>query len=211
MGAIDKQIASLVADADSVQPAPSPLRLWLRWMAIALVYIAISLLVLGVRADIMERLHSAMFIAEMGVLIAIVSSTALSASLLAYPDIYQRHRWALTPIFMFVIFVGVIVLAWQADNPPSPLPVHSYQCSLTIAVLSLLPAAWMFYSMRQLASTHWHLAGIVVMLSAFSTGAIILRLSEQTNSIIHVIEWHYLPMIGVASVGVWLGKVLLKW
>lgn len=211
MDAIEKQIASLVADAKSVRPAPSPLRLWLNWMAIALVYIVISLLVLGVRADVMERLHSAMFIAEMGVLIAIVSSTALSASLLAYPDIYQHSRWTLTPVFMFVIFVGVIVLAWQADNPPSPLPVHSYQCSLTIAMLALLPAAWMFYSMRQLASTHRHLAGIVVMLSAFSTGAIILRLSEQTNSIIHVIEWHYLPMIGVASVGVWLGKVLLKW
>jgi hypothetical protein len=49
------------------------------------------------------------------------------------------------------------------------------------------------------------------MLSAFSIGAITLRLSEQTNSIIHVIEWHYLPMVGVAWLGVWLGKSLLKW
>ncbi|MFA5172446.1 MAG: DUF1109 domain-containing protein [Sulfuriferula sp.] len=208
---MEKQIASLVADADSVQLAPSPLILWLKWMAIAVVYIVISLLVLGVRSDVWVRLHSAMFLAEMGVLVAIVATTALSASLLAYPDMYQRSRWTLIPIFMFVIFVGVIALAWQADNPSSPPPVHSYQCSLTIAVLALLPAAWMFYSMRQLASTHRRFAGGVVMLSAFSIGAVTLRLSEQTNSIIHVIEWHYLPMIGVALLGVWLGKRLLKW
>ncbi len=211
MDVMEKQIASLVADADSVQLAPSPLTLWLKWMGVAVVYIGISLLVLGVRSDVLVRLHSAMFIAEMGVLITIVVTTALSASLLAYPDIYQRSRWTLAPIFMFVIFVGIIALAWQADNPPAPLPVHSYQCSLTIAVLALLPAAWMFYSMRQLASTHRHFAGVVTMLSAFSIGAITLRLSEQTNSIIHVIEWHYLPMIGVALLGMWLGKVLLKW
>lgn len=42
-------------------------------------------------------------------------------------------------------------------------------------------------------------------------GALSLRLSEQTDSILHVIQWHYLPMIAVSLVGLWLGKTLLKW
>ena len=211
MDAMEKHIASLVADAGQLPSAPSPQLLWLKWMGVAVAYIALSLLVLGVRPDLLAELHSGLFVAEIVMLIAVVATTALSATLLAYPDMYQHRRLVLAPIAMFVLFIGVIVLAWQADNPPAPPPVHSFECSLTIAVLALLPAAWMFYSMRKLASTHRRSAGMVVMLAAFSIGAITLRLSEQTNSILHVIEWHYVPMIGVALLGVWLGKMLLKW
>ncbi|WP_223247310.1 DUF1109 domain-containing protein [Sulfuriferula sp. AH1] len=208
---MEKHIASLVQDAGQVQSAPSPLRLWLKWMGVAAVYIALSLVILGVRPDLLAALHNGLFAAEILLLIGIVATTALSATLLAFPDMYQHSRLVLAPIVMFVLFIGVIFLAWQADNPPAPPPVHSFECSLTIAVLALLPAAWMFYSMRRLASTHRRSAGVVVMLAAFSIGAITLRLSEQTNSIMHVIEWHYVPMIVVALLGVWLGKVLLRW
>ena len=211
MDAIEKHIASLVQDAEQLQPAAQPLTLWLKWMGVSVAYIALALLFLGVRPDVLTQLHSGFFLAEIGLLIGIVASTAFSATLLAYPDMYQRSRLVLAPLGMFVVFVGVILFAWQADNPPAPPPIHSIECSLTIAILALLPAAWMFYGMRQLASTHRRAAGMVVMLSAFSIGAITLRLSEQTHSIMHVIEWHYLPMIAVALLGVWLGKALLKW
>ena len=80
-----------------------------------------------------------------------------------------------------------------------------------IASLTLLPAAWMLYVMRSLASTHPHLAGSIALLSAFSIGALSLRLSEQTDSIMHVMQWHYLPMIAVGLIGLGLGKLLLKW
>jgi len=66
----------------------------------------------------------------------------------------------------------VMFLAWQADNPPAPLPVHSFECTRSIALLSLLPAAWMFYMMRKFASTHYHWAGSIAFLFAFSVGAL---------------------------------------
>jgi hypothetical protein len=77
--------------------------------------------------------------------------------------------------------------------------------------MTLLPSAWTFFSMRQFASTHYRVAGSVVLLSAFSVGALWLRLHEQTDSIIHLIEWHYLPMIAVGLIGLLLGKMLLRW
>lgn len=211
MDATEKRIASLVARAERVKPAANPILLWLKWMGVALTYIVLSLIALGVRPDLMAQLHSGYFIVEIGLLIGIVATTALSAALLAFPDMYQRSRWVFAPLGVFALFVIAIFFAWHADQPPAPPPVHSIECTLTIALLALLPAAWMFAVMRKLASTHRYMSGAVVMLSAFSIGAITLRLSEQTNSIMHVIEWHYLPMIGVAIIGVWLGKVLLKW
>ena len=50
---------------------------------------------------------------------------------------------------------------------------------------------------------------LVSLLSAFSVGA--LRLHEVNNSVIHLIQRHYLPMLVFGLIGLWLGRVLLKW
>ncbi|MDP1634786.1 MAG: NrsF family protein [Gallionellaceae bacterium] len=78
-------------------------------------------------------------------------------------------------------------------------------------MFSLLPAAWTFFSMRRFASTHYCWASSIALLSAFSVGALWLRLHELNDSIIHVIQWHYLPMLGIGLIGWWLGKRVLKW
>jgi len=33
----------------------------------------------------------------------------------------------------------------------------------------------------------------------------------MNDSIMHVIEWHYLPMIAFGMAELWLGKAMLKW
>lgn len=211
MANTDDLIGTLVQDAAPVRRVAHPFRLFLKWMGGAVAYIALSLVYSGLRPDLMLKLHSPLFLAELGLLACIVATALLSAALLAFPDVYQKRKLAFAPVLMLALFVLVIFLSWRADTPPAPPPVHSVQCLIFIASLSLPPAVWMFYSMRKFASTHHYLAGSIALLSAFSIGALSLRLSEQTDSIMHVIQWHYLPMIGVAFVGLWLGKMLLKW
>jgi hypothetical protein len=148
---------------------------------------------------------------EVLVLAGIFISTALSTAILAFPDLHQQRRTAYAPVWVFALFVIVMIFALLADEPPAPLPMHSFECTLSIFLFSLLPSVAIFYAMRKLASTHPQLSGAVAVLFAFSTGALWLRLHEQTDSVIHVIEWHYLPMLGISLAGLWLGKCLLKW
>jgi hypothetical protein len=211
MGNIDELIAKLAQDNATVKPAPHPYKLSLVWMGWATAYLAVSLLFSGLRPDMAAKFHEPWFVAEIVALVCIFVATSLSASLLSFPDIHQLRRVAFAPVITFALFVLVILLAWRADNPPAPLPVHSFQCTMGITMLSLLPAAWMFYVMRKFASTHYHLAGCCALLFAFSIGAIWLRLYEVNDSIVHVIQWHYLPMIAFGIIGLWLGKVMLKW
>jgi hypothetical protein len=211
MDNIEQLVASLSKDAQAVKPAPRPWLLSLKWMAVAAAYIIVALAFSGLRPDLMLQFHQPWFVIEIVLLAGIFVSTALSAAILAFPDLHQQRRAAFAPVWIFTLFALALVFALLADNPPSPLPVHSFECTLSIFMFSLLPTAGIFYTMRQFASTHLHLSGIVAVLFAFSTGALWLRLHEQTNSVIHLIEWHYLPMIGVAALGWWLGKKLLKW
>ena len=211
MGNIDELITKLAQDTATVKRAPHPFMLSIEWMAVAGFYLAVSLMISNVRHDLLAELHNFWFAAEIAALVGIFISTSLSAALLSYPDLHQKHRIVFAPLVTFALFVVVMLLAWQADNPPAPLPVHSFECTLSITLASLLPAAWMFYVMRKFASTHTHWAGGTAFLFSFSIGALWLRLYEQNDSIMHVIQWHYLPMIAFGIIGMWLGKVVLKW
>ena len=211
MDNIEQLIAGLSKDAKTLTPAPRPWLLSAKWMAAAAAYLVVTLAFSGVRPDLLLQLHKPWFFAEIALLVGIFVSTALSAAVLAFPDLHQQRRTTFAPAWMFALFALVMLFSWLADNPLSPLPVHSFECTLSIFMFSLLPTVGIFYAMRQFASTHLRVSGIVAVMFAFSTGALWLRLHEQTDSIIHLIEWHYLPMIAVAAVGWWLGKKILKW
>jgi hypothetical protein len=211
MDNIEQLIAGLSKDAQAVKPAPRPWLLGLKWLAVAAAYIIVTLIISGTRPDLLLQFHKPWFVAEVVLLVGILVTTALSAAILVFPDLHQQRRTAFAPVWMFALFALVLFFSWLADDPPAPLPMHSFKCTLSIFIFSLLPSAGIFYAMRQFASTHLRLAGIVAVLFAFSTGALGLRLHEMTDSITHLIEWHYLPMIAVAALGWLLGKKLLKW
>lgn len=211
MSNIEQLIKTLAEDAEKVQPAPHPFMLSLKWTGAAAAYLAISFVIFGLRPDLLQALDQPWFVVELISLLGIFIATSVSASLLAFPDLYQKRGIAYAPVLMFVLFLVVIFFAWSADSPPSPLPVHTYECTSCIILVSLLPAIWTFYSMRKFASTHYRLAGSLALLSAFSIGALWLRLYEVNDSIMHVVEWHYLPMLAIGLLGLWLGKILLKW
>jgi hypothetical protein len=105
----------------------------------------------------------------------------------------------------------LLVFEWQFDSHPAPLPKHNLECTFSITLTAVLPAMWTFYALRKYASTNYKLAGSVSLLSAFSLGSLWLRLHEETDSMAHVLEWHYLPMLVIVIVGLLLGKQLLKW
>lgn len=211
MSNIQDLIETLAEDAGAVKPAPHPFMLGAKWLGMAAIYLAASLLATGLRPDWAAKFHSPWFVAEIAALLLVFIATVFSAALLSFPDMHQMRRIAAAPLAAFLLFVLVLFFAWRADNPPAPLPVHSVECTLSILLMTLLPASWTFYFMRRHASTHCGMAGSVALLSAFSAGALWLRLYEVNDSIAHVIEWHYLPMLAIGMLGVWLGRRILKW
>lgn len=211
MANIEELIGNLAQDAGPLKPAPHPALVSLAWMAAAAAYLALTLWISGVRPDLVQKFQEPWFVAEMAVLTLIFIATSLSAAVLGFPDLHQMRKAAVAPAGLFGLFMVILFFAWRADTPPAPQPLHSIECTLSIALLALLPAAGTFFSLRKLASTHNRWAGCVALLFAFSVGALWLRLQEANDSISHVVLWHYLPMLGIGLVGWWLGKRWLKW
>ncbi len=211
MNNLDSLVESLAADARPVKRLLSPVRLTLLWSAAAIIYLVVTLLLTGFRTDIAQSLRNPWFNMELLTLLLVFVSATLGAAVLAFPDLYQKRALAWAPLVAFLLFTATMAGAWLVDLPPSPKPVHNIECTASITLTALLPALWTFLSLRRYASTHSQWAGSVALLSAFSVGAIWLRLHEDTDSITHVVVWHYLPMLAIGLIGFWLGKRLLKW
>jgi hypothetical protein len=208
---IDALIDKLAQEGAAVKIAPHPYSLCLKWLGWALAYLGLALALSGLRPDVMAKFQQPLFAVEIVMLFGLLIAASLSAALLAYPDLYGKRGTAFAPAILFALFFLLIFFAWQADSPPAPLPAHSFECTISITLVALLPALWTFYALRRYASTHSRAAGAVALLMAFSVGALWLRLHEVNDSIIHLIQWHYLPMIAFSAAGMWLGKRVLKW
>ena len=213
MDNIENLVLSLSKEAGQVQPAPQPLLLSLKWIACALAYIIIALMVSGSRPDLLQQLQQPLFVAELIVLFGLLVTAALSTAVLAFPDLHQQRAQAFFPLWMIMLLVLVLAIAWltHTHTPKPALHTHSVQCTLALLLFSLLPSVAIFYAVRRLACTRPQQAGSMALLFAFSTGALWLRLYEANDSISHIIGWHYLPMIGVGVFGWAIGKSLLKW
>ena len=211
MAGIDELITQLTDDSAPVSAAASPAALFLKWTLGAVLYIALALYISGMRGDLAVRFQSPLFFAEIAALATMLLTTFLSAATLSFPDVRQKQWLVWLPVVPVLAFVCILYVSWLNDVPPAPAPEHHFICLLCIALYSLLPAAVILYGLRRHATTHSRLTGAIALLSASSLGCLILRLSEETNSISHLIGWHYLPMIGFSILGLWLGRIWLKW
>lgn len=208
---IEQLVNELSSEATPIRPAPSPWMLSLKWSGVALAYLLVALAASGLRPDLAQAMQHPLYAAELMLLLMILLGTTLGSALLAFPDLHQKRALAYTPLALFAAFILLLIVAWRADTPPAPFPVHSFECTLDITFISLIPAALAFLVLRGFASTHPHWAGSFALLAAFSVGALWLRLYEVNDSILHVVQWHYLPMVGVGLIGWAAGKKLLKW
>lgn len=194
-----------------VKPASNPFVLSAKLLAAFALYIAIILPFFGTRPDLVQKLVSPLFLNEIISLVLIIVSACVSAAILSFPDMYQKKNIALLPVLAFLMFAFDLLLEWFAENKNEAMPVHEIECFLCIIGFSIVPVILLFYSIKKNASTHSIHAGCTSLLAAFAVGALILRLAEQTDSISHLLQWHYLPMLGIGLLGMICGKIFLKW
>lgn len=204
-------IVLLSEQAAAVKPAPKPAAVLAGWMVGCLGYIAVLLFFMGLRGDLSAKLESPLYLIELGLLCAIMLSTAFSAIALSVPDMYQSQvmaRGFIVPLVLFTAFLGISLLE---EMPYAQTLPHGLECLACITLLSLLPAAWITAYLCRQASTHYRQAGMAALLTAASIGCLVLRLSEANDSFLHLALWHYLPLAGFGIAGLWVGKKFLKW
>ncbi len=214
MGKIDGLIDSLSSEAATTKRLPSPLVQLLRAGLVLVVYAIAASLFLGRRPDLAFQIERPFYLLELIILPIIAFSSLRAAFYLSYPDSYQQKRVGLWPLVSGLALIGLILLQilMPADSRMQlPEGVNGMDCATCICVFAMLPSAFLFVLLRKGATTHPLRAGLFIALSAASTGCFILRLAEPNDSLVHVLQFHYLTTLACAFVGTLIGKFALRW
>lgn len=209
-------IASLSAEAKPVKKARAPGYWVIRLLAVLVVYAIGCQLFHGLRPDLGTQFTRPFFALETLLLTLLLIASTIASVLAMYPDAYQKPKLLKLPYAFFALLVAL--MGFQLLMPhdarmviPGGVGVYAMECALCIASVAFIPSALIFALLRKGASVRQLQAGSFAVLTASSIGCLTIRLAEANDSIIHLVQWHYVPTLLFAALGALAGKRLLRW
>ena len=196
------------------KPLPEPSTQLFGASLVLVIYAVAASLFVGRRPDLVFQVERPFYLLELALLLLIAFTSLRAALFLSYPDNYQQKRVGVLPLISVIELVGLIGLQMlmPADTRMQlPLGGNGMDCATCICVFAIFPSALLFALLRKGATTHPLRAGLFIALSTASIGCLVLRLAEPNDSLIHVLQWHYLTTFLFALFGVFIGKIALRW
>lgn len=201
-------INALVNQAEPVKRLRSPTIRFLRWLIAAMFCLGGEILLLGLRSDLHSVAFTPRFSFQALLICGLALLSALSAFLLSVPDKKNPALDAL-PIVTGVAWAGALLLGiFGSDSANAGL---GFTCIRDIVALGLLPGALLFFMLMQAAPLRLGKVGFFAMLSVGALGAFGTQFICKNDDPLHILLWHYLPMLVLGGAGIMVGRILLRW
>ncbi len=201
-------IKQLSQDKKPVQPLASIWMRFVQWSLIALLCVGTAVLVMGVRADLKAILFTPAYFLQLIATLALALLSSLSAFTLSIPG-KKSVPLLLTTTLTLLGWLAIIGhFAYHGGDYAAPL---GYVCTRDILLMALLPGAVLFWMIQQGAVLTAAIAGLFTILSAAALSALGVQLICACNKPLHILYWHFLPVLFFGLCGMLIGKVLLRW
>jgi hypothetical protein len=204
---IEHTILKLVKEGPK-KALSSPTYTLLNWIFLIIIYLSIVIYFKGIRDDLNFKITQSLFLIEIFLMLLLALSSALSASMLALPDVNQKAWIRFLPLIPLVIFTTLLAYSTFATSALSMIEcilLSRFDCVFYIIFFSIVRASIMFYSIQKAAPIYCCWAGSMAGLSAASFGYILLRIIDPSDDPFQLIIWHFLPVILIMIIGMLLG------
>jgi hypothetical protein len=207
MNNTDTLIDSLCDNADAITPAQHPARMCMGWLIAITLYIFAFIGMVGIRVDLAIMLQEPLFIAEISAVILIIISSAVAASLGAFPDRARSRLATWAPLIPLSALLGIIIFDFVSTfSLPNARHLGEMGCMGWMCILSVLPIAGLFLLLSRgfcLYRTAYAYAALASVMTAYFC----LRLEEEHITPLHLILFHILPMAGVIGVATIIARL----
>lgn len=206
-------IRSLAAKAEPVRRLPHPARRMAAWMALSLVYVAAFIWVIGVRADLAEKLADPRFIIEVSAALLTSMMAAAAAFCAGCPGRPVWERFAPFP-FMAVWLASLGEGCWRQWTlyGANGLALHAdVVCFVSIFAVSLVPAIAILVMIRRGAPIAPMSTAGLAMLAATALAAAALRFFHDQDVSLMLLIWQFGSVALLAGAGFVVGRLFLRW
>ena len=210
----DDLIDALSRDVGSSAPHTVARTLALGLALGAIVSIAVMVLWLGVRADLMDAMRTGPFWMKFAYALSVAALGFGLVDRLARPD---GEGGVFGPMILAPLAIMTALAVYQLSGAPEELRMKmmlgsTYQvCARNIVIVSAPIFLGLFWALRSLAPTRLTLAGAVVGVLAGAAGTFIYAFHCNESAAPFVAIWYTLGIAVVGVLGALLGRSLLRW
>ena len=209
----DKLIQTLAADARPVRPLANPWARTALWLAVALPYIALVVVVISPRADLATKLTDARFLIEQIAALTTGIAAAIAAFASTIPG-YDR-KVLLLPALPLALWLGslgegCLKTIWEFGLAGLSLQPDWF-CLPAIMLVGAMPAVAMVIMLRRGAPLFPYLSAGFGALAAAGLGNFGLRLFHPQDASLMVLVWQVGSVLILTMIGCCAGRNILNW
>lgn len=204
----ERLIHELAAKGQPVRRIAHPVISLLRWMLVAVVCLGVGILALGPRPDLEAAFQNPTSLVVGLLTLALGASAAFSAFTMSVPGMDRRWLRAVPAV---ILSLGIVVLAFSAVAVENPHAGLGIVCVARIFALAALPNALLLTMLRKSAALHAGTAGVFATLSAAALGTFGVQLVCVHDDPLHILVWHFVPMMFLCGAGFLLGRLWFTW
>jgi hypothetical protein len=210
----DELIVELARSAGPVRRLPSPSIRLAQWTAVTVPLMALAVIAIGPRADVVSAMSSPAFLGMALVTISTALLSAATAFVLSIPGA-ERSVWQrMLPLLAGAAWMGALAYLLTIEGAAIPRllewPVH-VTCLIEIAGLSVIPGWALFAMLRRAAPLQRGWSGALAALAAAAIAAAATQFICSVDDPAHQLVGHVLPVAVLSILGAIVGRRLLNW
>ncbi len=213
----NKLINTLADNLTATQPVKPALQASLQWGGFATIFLAGACGYIGFRPDMMEVISGSAIMAEalLFIMIGLVASyVALDLRVPQSPLLFKNKGLLAVASLGWIGFIAYYAVnALYSTAPQEHLHVEDllHECIVELVAISSVLSVYMLYMLKKGATTQRLASGYACLLACASFGALAMRFLCPNEEYLHLLALHFLPVLGLASIGATAGKLLLRW
>ena len=207
-------IARLVRSATPVTPLETPSVRLARWVITSTALVLLTVVILGVRADVTAQMVNGWFVARATATLAIVVGAAIVAVFMSVPGIEPSRLLRALPLAACLVWAVMLVGTLAATRSPldvllqvTPHP----SCVLLIVATALLPGATLVRMLRDAAPLQAAWTAGFVGLASLAVGALGAQFVCSNDAAAHHLLWHFTPVVLLTVASIAVGSSLFGW
>jgi hypothetical protein len=209
----EKLIERLAEAAEPVRPLSHP---WMRtaaWLLVAIPYVALVVLVVSPRADLLTKALEWRYLVEQLAALATGITAAIAAFATVIPG-YDR-KFLFLPALPVAIWLGSLgegcVQDWIRFGPDGLSLQPDWFCFPAIVLVGAVPAIAIAVMLRRGAPLTPHVTAALGGLAAAGLGNFGLRLFHSQDASLMVLVWQVGTVFILTAMAAWAGRYLLNW
>lgn len=203
-------IENLSSDCPPVHVLKPPLYRFMGWIIFLALYYAGLLFAFGGISGFQMLLTPGFILEFLGLLLLLLIA-GFAAFCMSIPG-SRLNRWAyglLIPLYLWFGYHGLGYIRDIRADSSSMLDTHLF-CGKFILFSSIVPAVLLGIMIRKGFAVRYRFVGFLVGLVPAVFAAFYLHSQCKLYAHNHVMLWHVLPVVLIAFLGMFLGKILLK-